>query len=59
MIMFIIYQTKLVDNKLTFEYFGASEEYDTAMKIAESGKNMIVIPFDSDDEEDPVTYYQD
>ena len=49
MIKFIVYQTKLLDNKLTFELWDSYDEYDTAMEIAETYPNMVVMPFDDED----------
>ena len=59
MISFVVYQTKIVNNKLTFEYCTQYDEYDDAVKAAESSNDLIVIPFDDDDGDNPETYFQD
>lgn len=60
MIQFVVYQTKLKDNKLTFEFCSSYDEYDEAMKVANTCPNTIVIPFDDDDDDDdPETYFID
>lgn len=59
MIQFVVYQTKIKDNKLTFEFWDSYDEYDVAMQVAGEGSNMVVIPFDDDDDDDPETYYED
>ena len=59
MINFIVYETKIKDNKLTFEYWDSFDEYDDAVKVTESNPNTIVVPFDTDDDDDPESYYKD
>ena len=59
MIIFVVYETKLIDNKLTFEFLDSFDQYDDAKEEAESGPNRVVIPFDDDDEDNPETYFQD
>ena len=60
MIIFVVYQTKIVDNKLTFDFWESFDSYDDAKELAESQPNCIICPFDDDDEYDnPETYFQD
>ena len=59
MISFVVYQTKLIDNKLTFEYCASYDEYDEALEVANTSNDLIVIPFDDEDEDDAETYYKD
>ena len=58
MIIFVVYETKLIDSKLTFQFLESFEQYDDAKDMAEAGPHRVVIPFDDDDtEDDPLTYF--
>jgi hypothetical protein len=55
MIKFVVYETKIKDNKLTFEFYGSYDEYyEAEVAIAESNidpSSMTIMPYDDDDEE--------
>ena len=59
MIIFVVYKTRIQDNKLTFEFWSSYDSYDDAKEMAESEKDMIIVPFDEDDWDDPETYFDD
>ena len=61
MIMFVVYETKIVDSKLTFEFLEWFPSYDDAKEEAESAPHRIVMPFDDDglDNDNPETYFND
>ena len=58
MIIFVVYTTEIVDNKLKFNFMDSYEQYDDAVSVAESIQNAIVVPFD-DDDNDEESYFED
>ena len=55
--MFVVYETKIVNEKLTFEFIDWFEQFDDAKEVAESAANRVVIPFDDDDGDNPETFF--
>lgn len=58
MIQFVVYQTKISNNKLTFEFYGSYDEYyEAEVAITESmldPSTMTIMSYDDDDDEEDI-----